>query len=322
MSNHASTTVNPGSATEEDLKAYVHCRESFWINGSKITLCGSAGRDGRRAIEIFMPPCARFSPAPLTSPTTLKIIEGDVMFSIGEGSDRRELHAWTGKSVNVPVGTACACRNNGYWPATLSMIVNHEALSAILAEGSAPEELDQQPTAGPCRSPTKGGQMTRDNIDERLNFLGSIAVVRISHARNADGIAVIENRLPYGHATPLHVHISQDEVFHVLRGSVRFEIGGKTILAKAGDLMNAPKGIPHRFIVESKEGADVMVITAGGDFERFVREVSSPWLGQLPPPPTEPMPADIESLACAAERNRITIMGPPLTLLSENEAAA
>ncbi|MGL4634992.1 MAG: cupin domain-containing protein [Beijerinckiaceae bacterium] len=164
--------------------------------------------------------------------------------------------------------------------------------------------------------------MNNNNENDKLNFFDSIAVVRLAHEASDDGLSAIENRLPHGYATPLHVHVSEDEVFHVLRGRIRFEVGGKTILARAGAIMNAPKGVPHRFIVESEEGADVLIITARGDFERFVREVSTPWIGEALPTQMPPPPADIERLAQAAERHGITIMGPPLALHEEGRIAA
>jgi quercetin dioxygenase-like cupin family protein len=154
--------------------------------------------------------------------------------------------------------------------------------------------------------------MTAANTKTPLNFNGGIAIVRASGKDNADGICVIEHKMPFGYAPPLHVHKTQDEVFHILRGRLRFEVGGKTFIGQAGDILTAPKGVPHRFIVESPDGAHGFTITTGKDFENFVTE-SSPLLlmevrGALPPPTEK----DLEIVAKAAANNNIDLLGPPL----------
>jgi quercetin dioxygenase-like cupin family protein len=145
-----------------------------------------------------------------------------------------------------------------------------------------------------------------------LNFNGSFANVRVSANDNSSAISIIEHKLPFGYAPPLHVHKTQDEVFHILRGRMRFEVGGKTFIGQVGDIMTAPKGIPHRFVVESRDGAHALTVTQGGDFEAFVVEASTPLLmeisGALPPPTQK----DLEKTSAAGQRNHIEIIGPPL----------
>lgn len=144
------------------------------------------------------------------------------------------------------------------------------------------------------------------------NFNGSITKIRISCEENKDGIAVIEHKLPFGYAPPLHIHTTQDEVFHILRGRLRFEVGNESFVAQAGDILIAPQGVPHRFVVESPDGAHGLTITRGSDFERFVRESSTPvmidFLQALP----QPTAHDITVMAEAAARNGLEILGPPL----------
>ncbi|MEM7059802.1 MAG: cupin domain-containing protein [Pseudomonadota bacterium] len=57
--------------------------------------------------------------------------------------------------------------------------------------------------------------------------------------------------LVYGNDTPgegprLHVH-PYDETFVVIEGRARFFVGDQVIDAAAGDVLLAPKGIPHKF---------------------------------------------------------------------------
>jgi quercetin dioxygenase-like cupin family protein len=156
--------------------------------------------------------------------------------------------------------------------------------------------------------------MTQTTTNYPLNFGGSLATIRLSHGDAADGIAVVEHRLPKGYAPPLHVHLNQDEVFHVLRGRICVEVGGKRQYAGPGDLLKAPKGIPHRFIVVSDEGALVMTITSGADFENFVRDASVPFAGAVPPTLLRPTEEEIARQSSAAIRNGLELLGPPLAL--------
>ena len=149
-------------------------------------------------------------------------------------------------------------------------------------------------------------------INELRNFKGTAVTLRISARDNIDGISIIEHRMPYGEAPPLHIHRNEDEIFHVLRGRMRFEIDGKTVIGHAGDVLIAPKGVPHRFIVESVDGAHCVTIMKGSDFERMVLEMSAPVAAEYLPEFTEPTPEMIEALTAAAARHGIEIIGPPL----------
>lgn len=93
---------------------------------------------------------------------------------------------------------------------------------------------------------------------------------------------------------------------------MRFEVDGKTIVAESGDTVLAPKGIPHRFIVESEEGARCLTIMTGHDFGSLVRDISSVFDSEDLPPAVAPTPAMIEKLVAAAAQNNIDIVGPPL----------
>jgi quercetin dioxygenase-like cupin family protein len=69
------------------------------------------------------------------------------------------------------------------------------------------------------------------------NFKGNLVNIRLSANDNDDSISVIEHKMPYGEATPLHIHRNEDEVFHILRGTMRFEIGNQTVVGNAGDIL-------------------------------------------------------------------------------------
>jgi mannose-6-phosphate isomerase-like protein (cupin superfamily) len=52
---------------------------------------------------------------------------------------------------------------------------------------------------------------------------------------------------PDGHVPGAHVHSTQEERFEVLRGSMKFRKGIRTIVARAGEKVIVPPGVMHRF---------------------------------------------------------------------------
>jgi quercetin dioxygenase-like cupin family protein len=148
---------------------------------------------------------------------------------------------------------------------------------------------------------------------EQLWFLKTLHTVRVRHGDGEDGISVMETLAPHGDSPPLHVHQTEDEIFHVLEGELRMRAGDTDVRIGAGETILAPKGVAHTYRVESPEGARWLVITRRGDFERFVRALSRP--AERPELPTHqgpPTPEQAGALAAAAREHRIELVGPPL----------
>lgn len=129
---------------------------------------------------------------------------------------------------------------------------------------------------------------------EQQRFLDTTVTIRVPHDAGSDGISVIESVAPHGDSPPLHVHRTEDEVFHVLAGELRFRVGDEEVVVRAGETVLAPKGVSHTYRVDSAE-ARWLVITTGGDFESLVRAA----------PAKEALPVE-----CAARG--IELVGPPL----------
>ena len=125
-------------------------------------------------------------------------------------------------------------------------------------------------------------------------------------------MSILEHVARRGDSPPLHVHLNEDEVFHILEGEFRFQIGAEQRDGHAGDTVLAAKGVPHSYRVES-ERARWLTVTTHGQFEDFVRAMSrdaaTPELPPVSGPPTREM---IEALTGIAKRFGIAIVGPPL----------
>lgn len=145
-----------------------------------------------------------------------------------------------------------------------------------------------------------------------LWFGNTLVTVVIPSAGAADGLCVIEHWLPHGDSPPLHVHQTEDEIFHVISGTLRLRIADRERIAYVGETLLAPKGVPHTYRVESPEGAHCLTITRGADFETMVRQASRPAAQMDLPPAATPTPAMIARLTELCAANHIDIVGAPL----------
>jgi len=147
---------------------------------------------------------------------------------------------------------------------------------------------------------------------EQLWFLNTLHTVRVRHDEGEDGISVMETLARQGDSPPLHVHRTEDEIFHVLEGELRVRAGDLDVKIAAGETLLAPKRVPHTYRVES-EGARWLVTTTRGDFERFVRALSRPAeRPELPADQGPTTPEQADALAAVAREHGIELVGPPL----------
>ena len=156
--------------------------------------------------------------------------------------------------------------------------------------------------------------MPPDAVTHRdLWFLNTLVTVHVAYNEGADGISLLEHRAPHGDSPPLHVHHTEDEVFHLIEGELRLQIDGETRRLGPGQTLLAPKGVPHTYRVESPAGARWLTVTTHGDFERFVRALARPAERlTVPPPAGAPTSEAMQHLTETARTHGIEIVGPPL----------
>jgi quercetin dioxygenase-like cupin family protein len=120
---------------------------------------------------------------------------------------------------------------------------------------------------------------------------------------------LVESWVRAGASPPLHVHHREDEAFFVLEGRVRFQAGGRDILAGPGSFVFLPRDVPHTFVVEGSEDAHMLTLVSPGGGERFFVEGGCEPEGPGLPPPGPP---DIARLRELGPRYGNEILGPPL----------
>ncbi len=147
---------------------------------------------------------------------------------------------------------------------------------------------------------------------EQLWFLDTLVTIRVARVEGADGMSVLESLAPHGDSPPLHVHHTEDELFHVIGGELRFQLNDQDLRLAAGETLLAPKGVPHTYRVESQEGR-WLTVTTHGDFEGLVRSFSrAAARRELPPSSGPPTPEQQEALAAACLEYGIELVGPPV----------
>lgn len=146
-----------------------------------------------------------------------------------------------------------------------------------------------------------------------LWFLNTRVRIVVPSETGEDRLSVLEHTAPFGDSPPMHVHDTEDELFHLLEGDIRFSVGGRTVEITAGETVLAPKGVPHSYVVESAGGARWLTVTRPGDFEAMVRELSRPATAAgLPEPSGPPTPEMAAHLAEICARHGIRLVGEPL----------
>jgi quercetin dioxygenase-like cupin family protein len=156
-------------------------------------------------------------------------------------------------------------------------------------------------------------QKTRANDHEALWFLDTLVKIRVSASDGKDTISIIESAARFGNSPPLHVHLDEDEAFHIIEGTLRFRIDGKDVLADTGSTLLAPKGVPHSYRVDSPNGARWLTVTRNQSFESFVRAISRKADFDGIPEPLAPSPEQVRALAETAGKFAIEVIGPALT---------
>jgi quercetin dioxygenase-like cupin family protein len=146
----------------------------------------------------------------------------------------------------------------------------------------------------PVQVPKNGGQS--------VNILGIPMLIRVHGGETNGTLAVVESHDSPGGGPPAHVHHREDETFQILEGEYEFRIGGKTITARSGDTLFAPRDIPHSYHCTGKAGGKLMVVLTPAGFENFFAEI-----GAMSPEQQQDLPRVIE----IAQKFGLEFLPPP-----------
>ena len=111
----------------------------------------------------------------------------------------------------------------------------------------------------------------------RNEVTGETLVFRTTSAETNGESVVVECFVePEGAVAAAHLHPGQEERFEVLAGELRFRVGKSTIVARPGDRILVPAGMPHRFEKVGEETAHfVCEVSPALGFERLIETMFS-----------------------------------------------
>src|SRR5215208_3687881 len=102
-------------------------------------------------------------------------------------------------------------------------------------------------------------------------------------SEDSDGqISVIETAPGPGVSPPLHQH-GFDEAFYVMAGELTFRLRDELITAGPGQLVFAPRGVPHTYANLSGAPARQLIVCTPAGFERYFARMAAERQGEKPP---------------------------------------
>ena len=138
-------------------------------------------------------------------------------------------------------------------------------------------------------------------------FLDTLMTVKIDAAATHGAYMVVECLLSPGFGPPMHIHHADDEAFYIISGELSGVCGDVEWRGGPGTFVFMPRGIPHRFTVESAEAAQVLQLGNGSGFEQFVSEAGQPAMARTLPP-TPPGPTEIGRMLATAPKFDIEML--------------
>lgn len=163
---------------------------------------------------------------------------------------------------------------------------------------------------------SQGAYLVPPGAGSHFHFLNHPATIKVAADDNG-ALSVVEFLAPRGFGAPEHRHDTEDEVFIILDGELRFRTGDNEAVGGTGSVTYLPRGKAHTFQVLSETARFIVVnASSGTESPRFAEMVAA--LGTPTDEPVMPEPVYIDparvSEICAA--HGVDIVGPPPAPLS------
>ena len=144
--------------------------------------------------------------------------------------------------------------------------------------------------------------LSNGNPENSRAIPGALFHFLVSGRQTNDQFSLIYIEVHKGNEPPAHTHQREDESYYILEGQIRFWIGDTIIDAKPGDFVHLPKGIPHKFELQSEFVKELMWVTPSG-LDKWFWDNSVPAADMKPlpimttPPPAEMITHFVKSLS-------------------------
>jgi quercetin dioxygenase-like cupin family protein len=136
---------------------------------------------------------------------------------------------------------------------------------------------------------------------ELLDWMGELAIIHTTGKETNNQYCMVELYATREGSPPWHIHEREDEGFYVIEGVLTVYIGDRVHKIKAGDYILAPKGVPHKYTVDSKGHARILLVCSPAGFENLVRALSKPVQSMKPLTPGQDDADYEQAIGVAAE---------------------
>ena len=116
-------------------------------------------------------------------------------------------------------------------------------------------------------------------------------------ARRRELLFLVEHSHLTPGGPPLHLHLSQEEWFYVMEGSVAFQVGEQRIKLNAGESVLAPRRVAHTFSAVGGPARMMIAFCPAGKMESYFRD-------------TERLKSPPEDIATFFRRYEMEYVGP------------
>lgn len=119
-----------------------------------------------------------------------------------------------------------------------------------------------------------------------FNILGNTTTVKVTGADSGGSYVLYDQILNPGSGVPPHIHTREDEIFFVLEGEVEFLANDQVITARAGDVVHAPRDVPHAYKGVGATPARLRFMAMPAEIEGMFAQLAS-WPSDQPPDMTK-----------------------------------
>jgi quercetin dioxygenase-like cupin family protein len=134
----------------------------------------------------------------------------------------------------------------------------------------------------------------------------------VAEEETQGNFALVEHPIkPRALAAPMHTHRYEDEYTYVLEGAVGVQVGEEVRIARPGDLVFKPRGVPHAFWNAADEHARALEIISPAGFERYFAELAPLF------PPANEGPLDEEAVGAVRDKYGLKMDMGSIPVLAE-----
>lgn len=158
-----------------------------------------------------------------------------------------------------------------------------EATQELLIWDVVPVDLSQSKSTE--HEPTsRMPHFVRRDEGDTYWLAGDEYTIKLQGSQTQGRFCVVHFLIPPGGGPVPHIHLREEEIFHILAGEASFYADGLIARGAVGDTVILPRGIPHAFRNASTSASEFLTFASPAGFDDFVRNVGVRSIPGVAPP--------------------------------------